>query len=105
MSGQTLRVDDLADVRAGDKGDTLILAVLPRDEEAFAVLDRLLTADAVRAHFGSLVTGEVRRHVLAASPAFVFRIPGVLDGGVTGSTVLDGHGKTLSYHLLTLELG
>lgn len=100
-----LRVDDVADVRAGDKGDTLMLAVFPRDEESFGVLDRLLTAEAVRAHFGTLVAGEVRRHVLPGLPALVFRLPGVLGGGVTGSTVLDGHGKTLGYHLLTLELG
>jgi hypothetical protein len=35
-------------------------------------------------------------------PAFVFRLPGVL-GGVAGATTLDGQGKALSYHLLTLE--
>ncbi|MFC4000217.1 hypothetical protein ACFS2C_02985 [Prauserella oleivorans] len=101
----SLRVDDVADVRAGDKGDILMLAVFPREKEWFAVLDRLLTAEAVRAHFAPLVTGEVRRHVVPGLPALVFRLPGVLGGGVTGSTVLDGHGKTLSYHLLTLELG
>jgi hypothetical protein len=37
-------------------------------------------------------------------PGLVFRIPGVLRGGVTASTTLDGHGKTLNYHLLALEL-
>jgi hypothetical protein len=33
----------------------------------------------------------------------MFRIPGVLGGGVTASTALGGHGKTLSYQLLPLE--
>ncbi|OLT42650.1 hypothetical protein BJF85_22170 [Saccharomonospora sp. CUA-673] len=97
-------VDDLADVRAGDKGDTLMLAVFPRSAEAFAVLRGRLTGEVVGAHFAPLVTGEVRRHVVAGLPALVFRLPGVLGGGVTGSATLDGHGKTLSYHLLTLEI-
>ncbi|MCP2179749.1 AtuA-related protein [Prauserella alba] len=104
-SGAMTTVDELADVRAGDKGDTLMLAVLPRDDAAFGVLDRRLTADVVAAHFAPLVTGDVGRRVVPGLPALVFRLPGVLGGGVTGSTVLDGHGKTLSYHLLTLELG
>lgn len=97
-------LDDLADVRAGDKGDTLMLAVLPRDAAAFELLTRELTAATVRSHFGSAVTGEVTRHLLPLLPAMVFRLPGVLAGGVTGTTALDGHGKTLGYHLLGLEL-
>jgi hypothetical protein len=36
--------------------------------------------------------------------AMVFELPGVLGGGVTGSPALDGHGKTLGYHLLNLEI-
>lgn len=100
----TVRVDDLADVRAGDKGDTLMLAVFPRSDEEFGILRERLTAEAVGGHFAPLVTGPVHRHVVPGLPALVFRIPGVLGGGVTGSATLDGHGKTLSYHLLTLEL-
>ncbi|MEQ3551745.1 hypothetical protein WIS52_14825 [Pseudonocardia nematodicida] len=99
-----MRVDDLADVRAGDKGDHLMLAVVPRGDEAWTVLRERLTADAVGRHFGPAVTGPVDRHELPGLPALLFRIPGVLAGGVTGSLTLDGHGKTLSYHLLTLEI-
>lgn len=99
-----VRLDELADVRAGDKGDTVMLAVLPRDAEAFALLERVLTAEVVAEHFAPLVTGRVQRRVVRGLPALVFRVPGVLGGGVTGSAVLDGHGKTLSYHLVNLEL-
>ncbi len=45
--------------------------------ERWALLREHLTADLVRRHFGE---------------------------AVSGSTALDGHGKTLSYHLLALEL-
>ena len=97
-------LDLLADVRTGDKGSTLILAVLPRDDEAFEYLMSRLTGAVVSAHFGDLVTGEVRRTALPQLPGFVFELPCVLGGGVTGSPSLDGHGKTLSYHLLSLEV-
>ena len=97
-----LTVDDLADVRAGDKGDTLILAVLPRDRAAYDLLDRALTPEAVARHFA--VTEPVVRTDLPQLPALVFRVPTVLAGGVTGYSGLDGHGKTLGYHLLMLRL-
>ncbi len=97
-------VDDLADVRAGDKGDSLMLAVLPRDAASHRLLMEHLTADAVRERFAPLVTAPVRRHELPQLPALIFFLPGVIGGGVTGSTVLDGHGKTLGYHLLGLVL-
>jgi hypothetical protein len=99
-----VKVDDIADARAGDKGDTLILVVFPRDRSAWHVLLEHLTAGAVGRHFGSGVTADVTRTEIPGLPGLVFRIPGILDGGVTGSTALDGHGKTLSYHLLMLEL-
>jgi hypothetical protein len=99
-----LTLDDLADVRAGDKGDTLMLSVFPRSRAAFELLEAHLTAERVARHFGSKVSGEVVRTLLPQLPAMVFRVPGVLGGGVTGSTTLDGHGKTLSYHLLALTV-
>ncbi|WP_104176693.1 hypothetical protein [Cryobacterium sp. Y50] len=97
-------LDLLADVRTGDKGDTLILAVLPRDDAAYRHLLFRLTPAVVSSHFGRLVIGDVRRTVMPQLPGFVFELPGVLGGGVTGSPSLDGHGKTLSYHLLSLKI-
>lgn len=98
-------LDDIADVRAGDKGDTLILAVRPREPADFALLLERLTSARVAAHFGAQVEGQVTRHELPLIPALVLRVPGILAGGVTGNATLDGHGKTLSYHLLMLDLG
>ena len=97
-----LILDDLADIRAGDKGDTLILAVLPRDQEAYDLLERALTPEVVAGHYS--VTDPVVRTELPHLPALVFRVPTVLAGGVTGYSGLDGHGKTLGYHLLMLPL-
>lgn len=99
-----MRLDDIADARAGDKGGTLIVSVLPREDRHWELLREQLTAERVRRHFGPGVSGTVTRHEVPGLPALVFRVPGILGGGVTGSTALDGHGKTLSYHLLGLEL-
>lgn len=101
---RTGSVDEFADVRTGDKGDTLILSVFPRNDSDHAFLTETLTAEAVSTHFGNLATGPVRRTVLPTLHGIVFELPGILGGGVTGSPNLDGHGKTLSYHLLTLQL-
>ncbi|EYT54187.1 AtuA-related protein [Kocuria sp. UCD-OTCP] len=97
-------VDDCADVRTGDKGDTLILAVRARDEAAYRLLEDVLTAEAVTGHYALDLTGPVARRLLPGLHALVFTLPGALGGGVTGSPVLDGHGKALSYHLLSMPL-
>ncbi|SNS57108.1 AtuA-related protein [Rhodococcoides kyotonense] len=99
-----ITVDDLADVRTGDKGDTLILAVIARDRRAYDHLVESLTLDRVVAHFGNRTTRSPRRTLQENLTAMVFELPGQLGGGVTGSAELDGHGKTLSYHLLGLAV-
>ena len=97
------RLDDYADARAGDKGDTLIVAVLSRTTVDYHHLRTRLTATAVARHFRCDVATVTLREIPAVE-AFVAELRGVLGGGVTGSPVLDGHGKTLSYHMLTLPL-
>ncbi|QGW25787.1 MULTISPECIES: hypothetical protein [unclassified Dietzia] len=104
MSGVMSTVDSYADVRTGDKGDTLILDVLARDQAAYDLLAGALTAEAVAAHYALDLTGPVVRRLLPGLRALVFVLPGALGGGVTGSPVLDGHGKALSYHLLGYRL-
>ncbi len=99
-----MRLDELADARTGDKGDTLILAVFPRAPRSWPVLRERLTAELVGRHYGLVATDRVLRSEVPGLPALVFCLPGALGGGVTGATALDGHGKTLSYHLLSLEL-
>lgn len=102
-SERMLTVDDLATVRTGDKGDTLILGVIAREEAQFSVLSRAVTEEAVAHHFG-LPVSRVRRCLLPRLNAMSFELKGMLGRGVTGVSHLDGHGKTLSYHLLTMQL-
>ena len=96
-------IDELAAVRTGDKGDTLILGVIAHDPAAYERLDVELSVERVADHFG-ISPASVRRSDLPNLSSFSFELSGLLGGGVTGSPNLDGHGKTMSYHLLTLEV-
>jgi hypothetical protein len=102
MNGHTGTVDDIADVRTGDKGNTLVVAAVVRDPADYDRLCAALVPDRVAQHFGALLTGDVQRTLLPHLGALVLILPGVLGGGVTGAPVLDGHGKALSYYVLTL---
>lgn len=97
-------LDNYADARTGDKGDTLIVAVLPRTTGDFGYLRGALTDTVIARHFRCDEKTVTLREVPAVE-AFVVELRGLLGGGVTGSPVLDGHGKTLSYHMLTLPIG
>ena len=63
-SEQAVTVDDLATVRTGDKGDTLILGVVARDGVDFSGLSRAITEEAVADHFG-LPVSQVKRSLLS----------------------------------------
>ena len=48
--------------------------------------------------------GRFMRTLTLTAGALVLVLPGALGGGVTGSPTLDGHGKTLGYHLLAMSV-
>jgi hypothetical protein len=95
---------DLAHCRAGDKGDTSILSLIAYRAEDYPLLAARVTADAVRAHLGTIVKGEIRRYELPQLGALQFVCSHALGGGVTTSLSLDAHGKALSFALLEMEI-
>ena len=95
---------DLAHCRAGDKGTVATLTVVPHDDADYPFLRDALTAERVRAHLDPWVAGEIVRHELPRVCVLQFVATGVRGGGVTVSTAVDTHGKSLSSRLLTLEL-
>ena len=95
---------DIAHARAGDKGDSSILFLAPYAPSDFALVRAVITAERLAEHFEvSDATGITVRAVEELC-AFSIVIPHRLDGGVTRSTTADPPGKTLSGHLLSLEL-
>ena len=97
------RLYDLAYGRSGDKGDLVNISVIARTPEAYHEIKARLTAERVKAHFGDLVRGDVRRYELDNIEALNFVLEGALDGGGTRSTRIDPLGKSLVGALLYME--
>ncbi|SFB88937.1 AtuA-related protein [Spirosoma endophyticum] len=96
---------DLAHSRAGDKGNTLTLSLIPYRAEDYELLRTLVTADVVKNHMRDIIAGDVIRYELPNLPALQFVCQQALTGGVTTSLTMDTHGKSLSYALLEMEIG
>ncbi|MCM3088647.1 hypothetical protein M3557_12015 [Bhargavaea ginsengi] len=95
---------ELAHSRAGDKGDVLMLSLIPYEEELYGTLREQVTAERVKEHLQHIVSGEVERYEMPNISALQFVCHGALLGGVTTSLGMDTHGKTLSYALLEMEI-
>jgi len=99
-----MKLHEIAHSRAGDKGDTSNLSLIAYHRDDYALLERHVTAERVRAHFAGIVHGEVVRYTLPHLGALNFVMRDALSGGVTRSLALDAHGKCLSSLLLALEI-
>ena len=100
----TLALRELCGYRAGDKGDTADVALLAYDDETYALIVEQVTAERVRALFGSMVHGEVLRYEAPNVRALNFVLRGALGGGGPKSLRSDNLGKTLGGALVRLEI-
>ena len=99
-----VRLHEVCHARTGDKGNRLNVSLIPYHSEAFEYLREQVTEARVLALFSHRGATGVRRFELPNLPAFNFVIDDVLQGGVNASLNLDGHGKSLSFLMLTLEV-
>ncbi len=99
-----MKLYDLAHSRAGDKGNRLNLSLIPYDPAHYALLAAQVTAERVLALFAHRGATGCVRHDLPLLHAFNFVVEDALEGGVNGALNLDGHGKTMSFRLLSLEV-
>ena len=107
MSGDEIvevPLHEVAHARTGDKGNRLNVGVFPYDDACFPLLLEQLTAERVLALFAHRRATAATRYELPLLPALNFVIDDVLEGGVNGSLNLDGHGKSLSFLVLTLPV-
>ena len=98
------RVWDLAHGRSGDKGDVCNMGLIARRPEAWEILKRKVTEEAVRAHFGDLIKGSITRYEFPNIHALNFVCRGALDGGGTLSLRSDHLGKVMYAWLLKMEI-
>lgn len=99
-----MKLRDIAHTRTGDKGNRSTLTVVVYDPQDFGRLETQLTAERVRKHYDGVVLGRVERFALPQLGALQFVLHQALAGGVTRSLALDAHGKTLSSHLLDMDM-
>jgi hypothetical protein len=95
---------ELAHSRAGDKGNTLILSLIPYDEKDYDMLCEKVTVEKVKEHLKEVVDGDTIRYEVPNISALQFVCHHALLGGVTTSLSMDAHGKSLSYALLEMEI-
>jgi hypothetical protein len=94
----------LAHARSGDKGDICNISVIARDQAQYPRIERFLTAERVRRHFGPMMSGPVERFALPQLGALNFVLHGALGGGVNRSLALDSHGKCFAALLLEIDV-
>lgn len=99
-----MKLYNIAHSRAGDKGNTLTLSLIPYQESDYERLCNTITADKVKAHLKEVVSGEIIRYELPNIHSLLFVCNNALLGGVTTSLAIDTHGKALSYALLEMEV-
>jgi hypothetical protein len=99
-----MKLYEIAHSRAGDKGNTLTLSLIPYHESDYPMLCSTITAESVKKHLSSIVSGEIIRYELPNIHSLLFVCQNALLGGVTTSLAIDTHGKALSYALLELEI-
>lgn len=94
----------LAHARSGDKGDTANVGLIAYRPEDYPLLLERVTAEKVKAHFGTMVRGQVERFELPNLHALNFLLHEALGGGGTVSLMMDAQGKTFSTALLRMEV-
>jgi hypothetical protein len=100
-----MRVGSIAAGRAGDKGSTLDLTLVARDDAAYAALERALTAEVAERALRRVVPGTVRRYAVPGLRALKFVVAGALPGGVYASLHAGLHWqKAAVWVLLDLDI-
>ena len=98
-----MKLFDVAHSRAGDKGNTLMLSLIPFNESDYEMLLDKVTVKKVKSHLQEIAHGDIIRYELPNISSLLFVCYEALSGGVTTSLALDTHGKSLSYALLEME--
>lgn len=99
-----VRLHAIAHARAGDKGDTSNVCLFAYDPRNYPALLRALEPARLATSFPRLFRGPIRRYELPHLLGVNLVLENALEGGVNASLNLDGHGKSWSFLLLSLEV-
>ncbi|MDQ1686780.1 MAG: hypothetical protein QOC82_3517 [Frankiaceae bacterium] len=99
-----LKLQHVAHVRSGDKGNTSNITVIAYEPDLYPILKEQLTAERFKEFYAGMVTGKVTRYDVDKLGVLNFVAEGALGGGVSRSLCLDNYGKALSAAVLGFEL-
>jgi hypothetical protein len=99
-----VKLQHIAHVRAGDKGNTWSCAVIAYNDELYPLLKEQLTADVFAKFYAGIVKGKVERFPVDKLSAMNFVAYDALGGGASRTLALDNYGKAMSAAILALEL-
>ncbi|WP_459615104.1 AtuA-related protein [Bordetella sp. 2513F-2] len=97
-------LQDIAYVRAGDKGDNVSIGLLAKKQEDYPALLRSATPDAIRKLYGDWVKGEVNVYPMPNIDGCLVLLEQALGGGATCTLRFDQTAKSLGYALLRLPV-
>lgn len=97
-------IRDIAYVRSGDKGDVCTAGLIAKTPQDYSRLLVSVSPDAVKAHYGDWIQGDVACYPMDNIEAVVVVMHRALGGGATKTLRLDQTGKSLGYALLRLPL-
>ncbi|MGD8488370.1 MAG: hypothetical protein PVJ23_08880 [Anaerolineae bacterium] len=100
----TKQICELAYARSGDKGDVCQVNLLAFDDETYAVLAREVTPERVKAHFGTMVKGDVEIYPMPNVNSLEIVLRNALGGGATRTLLFDQTGKSMSTALLRMQI-
>ncbi len=98
------KLKDLAFARSGDKGDVSNIGLMAKNREFYEIMKNEVTPESVKAHFGSMVKGEVTVYEMSNIDALEVTLSGALGGGATRTLRLDQTGKSMGQALLRMEV-
>ncbi len=104
MAQETIQLFELAHGRSGDKGNSVNIGIIARDEQDFELLVQEVTVERVAKQLGGFCKGKIERYLMPNISAMNFLCHEALDGGGTQSLRIDSQGKTLVAAILQMEI-
>ena len=99
-----VKLQNVAHVRSGDKGNTACISVIAYSDELYEVLREQVTAGQFKDFYKGAITGPVTRYEAPGLGALQFVAEGALGGGVSRSLCLDNYGKALCSAILAYPI-
>lgn len=95
---------ELAFARSGDKGDISNIGLMAKSREFYEIIKKEVTPAKVKAHFESMVKGEVKIYEMPNIDSLEVNLYLALGGGATRTLRLDQTGKSMGQALLRMEV-